>query len=131
MDQVVSSGVLPWVETPDQAVVWAYALGLHEEAEEVLERSMEDVRTGSASPTRTYFPLWYAIGERSGARISGGARTPTAGLFSSGVVPDFTAMTAALSTIGSPPASSGGGGSGGGFGGGSSGGGGGGAGGGF
>ena len=58
MDQVVASRVLPWVETPDQAVVWAYALGLHEEAEEVLERSMEDVRTGGASPTRTYFPLW-------------------------------------------------------------------------
>jgi uncharacterized membrane protein YgcG len=133
MDQVVSSGVLPWVETPDQAVVWSYALGLHEEVEEVLERSMEDVRTGAASPTRTYFPPWWAIGERSGARISGGARAPTAGLFSSGVVPDFTAMTAALSTIGSPPASSGGGGGGGGggFGGGSSGGGGGGAGGGF
>jgi uncharacterized membrane protein YgcG len=135
MEQVVASGVLPWVETPDQAVVWAYALGLHEEAEEVLERSMEDVRTGAASPTRTYFPLWYAMGERSGGRISGGARAPTAGLFSSGVVPDFTAMTAALATIGSPPASTGGGGSssggGGGFGGGSSGGGGGGAGGGF
>ena len=38
MDQVVSSKALPWVETPDQAMVWAYALGLHEEAEEVLER---------------------------------------------------------------------------------------------
>jgi uncharacterized membrane protein YgcG len=130
MDQVVSSKVLPWVETPDQAMTWAYALGLHEEAEEVLERSMEDVRTGAASPTRTYFPLWFGVGDRTAPRISGGARTPTAGLFSSGVVPDFTAMTAALSTIGSPPASSGGGG-GGGFGGGSSGGGGGGAGGGF
>ena len=129
MDQVVASRVLPWVETPDQAVVWSYALGLHEEAEEVLERSMEDVRTGGASPTRTYFPLWYSLGARSGARISGGARAPTAGLFSSGVVPDFTAMTSALSTIGSAPSSSGG--SGGGFGGGSSGGGGGGAGGGF
>ena len=127
MDQVVNSKVLPWVETPDQALVWSYALGLHEEAEEVLERSMEDVRTGGASPTRTYFPLWYSLGARSGARISGGARAPTAGLFSSGVVPNFTAMTAALSTIGSPPSSSGGGG----FSGGSSGGGGGGAGGGF
>lgn len=128
MDQVVSSKVLPWVETPDQAMVWSYALGLHEEAEEVLERSMEDVRTGGASPTRTYFPLWFGVGPRAGARISGGARAPTAGLFSAGVVPDFTSMTAALSTIGSPPASSGGSG---GFSGGSSGGGGGGAGGGF
>jgi uncharacterized membrane protein YgcG len=129
MDQVVSSKALPWVETPDQAVVWAYALGLHEEAEEVLERSMEDVRTGAASPTRTYFPLWYSLGARSGARISGGTRAPTAGLFSEGVVPDFTSMTAALTTIGSAPSSSGSGG--GGFSGGSSGGGGGGAGGGF
>lgn len=91
---------------------------------------MEDVHTGAASPTRTYFPLWFGVGDRSGARISGGARAPTAGLFSSGAVPDFAAMTSALSTIGSPPASSGGGG-GGGFGGGGSGGGGGGAGGGF
>jgi uncharacterized membrane protein YgcG len=129
MDQVVSSKALPWVQTPDQAMTWSYALGLHEEAEEVLARSMEDVRTGAASPTRTYFPLWYAVGDRTAPRISGGARTPTAGLFSSGVVPDFTAMTAALSTIGSPPASSGSGG--GGFSGGGSGGGGGGAGGGF
>ncbi len=129
MEQVVSSKALPWVETPDQAVVWAYALGLHEEAEEVLERSMEDVRTGAASPTRTYFPLWYGIGARSSPRISGGGRAPTAGLFSSGVVPDFTSMTAALTTIGSAPSSSGSGG--GGFSGGGSGGGGGGAGGGF
>jgi uncharacterized membrane protein YgcG len=130
MDQVVASHALPWVDTPDQAVVWSYALGLHEEAEEVLERSLEDVRTGDASPTRTYFPLWYALGARSGARISGagGAKAPTAGLFSSGVVPDFTAMTAALSTVGSAPSSSGGSG---GFSGGGSGGGGGGAGGGF
>jgi uncharacterized membrane protein YgcG len=129
MDQVVASKALPWVETPDQAVVWAYALGLHEEAEEVLERSMEDVRTGAASPTRTYFPLWYAIGARDGGRIGGGtSRAPTAGLFSAGVVPDFTSMTAALGTIGNTPSSSGGGG---GFGGGGSGGGGGGAGGGF
>ena len=131
MDQVVASKVLPWVETPDQAVVWSYALGLHEEAEEVLERSLEDVRTGAASPTRTYFPLWFAIGARDGGRIGGGtSRAPTAGLFSAGVVPDFTSMTAALGTIGNAPSSSGGSG-GGGFGGGGSGGGGGGAGGGF
>ena len=94
-----------------------------------LERSLEDVRTGAASPTRTYFPLWFAIGARDGGRIGGGpGRAPTGGLFSGGVVPDFTSMTAALGTIGNSPSSSGGGG---GFSGGSSGGGGGGAGGGF
>ena len=134
MDQVVSSHVLPWVETPDQAVVWAYALGLHEEVEEVLERSIEDVRAGAASPTRTYFPLWFGAGARAETHISGASRGAAAGLFSGGLVPDFGSMTAALSTIGDPPAPSGGGGSGsggGGFGGGGSGGGGGGAGGGF
>jgi uncharacterized membrane protein YgcG len=134
MDQVVSSHVLPWVETPDQAVVWAYALGLHEEVEEVLERSIEDVRAGAASPTRTYFPLWFGAGPRAETHISGASRGAAAGLFSGGVVPDFGSMAAALSTIGNPPAPSGGGGGSsgsGGFGGGGSGGGGGGAGGGF
>jgi hypothetical protein len=136
IDQVVASHALPWVETPDQAVLWSYALGLSEEVEEVLERSIEDVRTGAASPTRTYFPVWLATGPSGGSHISGSsARATTAGLFSSGVVPDFSSMTAALASIGNPPASTGGGGSssGGGssFGGGSSGGGGGGAGGGF
>ena len=53
------------------------------------------------------------------------------GVFSSSAIPDFGAMTAALSTIGNSPSSSGSGGGGGGFGGGGSGGGGGGAGGGF
>ena len=51
--------------------------------------NLEDVRTGAASPTRTYFPLWYAVGDRTAPRISGGARTPTAGLFSSDVVPEM------------------------------------------
>ena len=134
IDQVVASHALPWVETPDQAVLWSYALGLSEEVEEVLERSIEDVRTGAASPTRTYFPVWLATGPSGGSHISGASsRAATAGLFSGGVVPDFGSMTAALATIGNPPASSGGSSSGGGssFGGGSSGGGGGGAGGGF
>jgi hypothetical protein len=134
IDQVVASHALPWVETPDQAVLWAYALGLSDEVEEVLERSIEDVRTGAASPTRTYFPVWLATGPSGGSHISGASsRAATAGLFSGGVVPDFGSMTAALASIGDPPASSGGGGgsSGGGFGGGGSGGGGGGAGGGF
>lgn len=130
MDQVVSAGVLPWVQTPDQAIVWGYALGLHDEVEEVLERSMEDVRSGAASPTRTYFPLWFTAGERGLGRSSS-ARALAPGLFSSSAIPDFGGMTAVLATIGAAAASSGGGGGGGGFGGGSSGGGGGGAGGGF
>ncbi|MFN8620698.1 MAG: TPM domain-containing protein [Chloroflexota bacterium] len=129
MDQVVAAKALPWVETPDQAVVWGQALGLHEEVEDVLARSVEVVneRTGS----NVWFPAWYVSAGSGGGRSGMGAGP--SGIFSSNALPDFGAMTAALSTIGSSPASSGssGGGGGGGFGGGGSGGGGGGAGGGF
>ncbi len=41
MTEVVDKKVLPWIETPDQAVVWGVALGLHKEVEEVLHRSVE------------------------------------------------------------------------------------------
>ncbi len=123
MDDVVASHALPWVETPDQAVVWGYALGLHHEVEDVLERSIETGREAAASGLRPpYLPAWYITGS---AGSSGGSGS----LFSSSAIPDFGGMTAALSTIGASASSSGG--SGGGFGGGGSGGGGGGAGGGF
>jgi hypothetical protein len=124
---VVAAKALPWVETPDQAVVWGYALGLHEEVEDVLARSVEvsRERTGGS----VWFPTWYVAAGPSGGR--GGAMAGASGMFSSSALPDFGAMTAALTTIGSSPSSSGSGGGGGGFGGGGSGGGGGGAGGGF
>jgi uncharacterized membrane protein YgcG len=123
MDQVVSARVLPWVQTPDQAVVWSYALGLHEEVEELLERSMEDIRSGAASPTRTYFPGWYSAAQEGGGRNGGVARGVAAGLFSAAALPEFGRMSASLSTIVSPRTASGGGSGGGGsgrFGGGSS-----------
>ena len=62
MDQVVAESGLTWLETPDQAVVWGVALGLDKEVENVLARSLEDVRAGSASPSSTYLPLWYGGG---------------------------------------------------------------------
>ncbi len=108
MDDVVASHALPWVETPDQAVVWGYALGLHHEVEDVLERSIETGREAAASGLRPpYLPAWYVIGLAAGS--SGGA----SGLFSSSAIPDFGGMTAALSTIGASPSSSSGGSSGG------------------
>jgi uncharacterized membrane protein YgcG len=125
VDQVLDSAVLPWVETPDQVLLWSFALGLHEEAEELLERSLEEVRSGAASPTRTYFPIWYSVGERTAGRTSSEARGATAGLFSASALPDFASMTAALSALGRSAHGSGSGGASGGFGGGSSGGGGG------
>jgi len=125
MQQVVFEARLPWLETPDQAVVWGLALGLQDEIEEVMERTFNDIRSGSAASS-TYVPIWYTSGA-SGS--SGGPVSSGGSLLSSSAIPNLGGMMAALGTIGNSPSSSGG--SGGGFGGGSSGGGGGGAGGGF
>jgi uncharacterized membrane protein YgcG len=120
MQQVVDEARLPWLETPDQAVVWGVALGLQAQVEDVLGRTMDDLKEGTAT-TGSYLPVWYHGGDGSGGGGGGG-------LFSSSALPNFGGMMAALGTIGNSPSSSG---SGGGFGGGGSGGGGGGAGGGF
>jgi uncharacterized membrane protein YgcG len=130
MDQVVAEAGLPWLETPDQAVVWATALGLHREIETVLERSLEDEREGRVSAGSVWMPAWYGTGSGSNAGFAGAGAGGGGGLFSSSAVPNIGGMMAALGTIGNSPSSSGSGG-GGGFGGGGSGGGGGGAGGGF
>ncbi|MEZ0239428.1 MAG: hypothetical protein ACAH65_01395, partial [Chloroflexota bacterium] len=130
MDQVVAEAGLPWLETPDQAVVWGVALGLEKQIEHVLERSLDDLKAGRATPGATYLPVWYGTGGGSDGNGTGGFGSGGGGLFSSGGVPNLGAMMGALSSIGNAPASSGGGG-GGGFGGGGSGGGGGGSGGGF
>ena len=132
MQQVVDgakAAKMDWLVTPDQAVVWATALGLQSEIEEVLKRSMEDVERGSAPAASTYFPSWYV--NSSGQSLSSAVASGSGGsLFSGSAVPDFGGMMSALGTIGNSPSSSGSSG-GGGFSGGGSGGGGGGAGGGF
>jgi uncharacterized membrane protein YgcG len=132
MNQVVASRAVPWLETPDQAVVWGVALGLHGEVEQVLARSMEDARVGGPSASQAWFPAWYTAGAAAGggsssAGPSWGGVAP--GLMAASALPDFGGMMAAVGTIGNTPSSSGSGG--GGFSGGGSGGGGGGAGGGF
>ena len=62
MDQVVAEAGLPWLETPDQAVVWGTALGLHAEIENVLERSLDDQRDGRVAAGSTWIPAWYSTG---------------------------------------------------------------------
>jgi uncharacterized membrane protein YgcG len=134
MDQVVAEAGLPWLETPDQVVVWGTALGLHAEIESVLERSLDDQRDGRVAAGSTWIPAWYSTGAGGHGFASGdfaGAGSGSGGVFSSSAVPNLGGMMAALGTIGNSPASSGSGGGGGGFGGGGSGGGGGGSGGGF
>jgi uncharacterized membrane protein YgcG len=120
MDHVVASGAVPWLESADQAVVWGYALGLHEEVEDVLERSVEAARSAPAG-TSFYLPTWYVAG--AGAAGGGGSAMSH--------IPDLRGMAAVLATVGSSTSGSSSGGGSGGFGGGGSGGGGGGAGGGF
>ena len=128
MQQVVDEAGLDWLETPDQAVVWGTALGLQGEIEQVLERSLEDVRDQRATAGATYFPAWYRTSD--GSSFASGAASGSGGsIFSGSAVPNLGGMMSALGTIGNAPSSSGSGG--GGFGGGSSGGGGGGSGGGF
>ena len=66
MDQVVAKAGLPWLETPDQAVVWGTALGLEKQIEDVLGRSLDDVKDGRAVAGSVYVPSWY--GRRWGGR---------------------------------------------------------------
>ncbi len=146
MDEVVAKAAMPWLTTPDQAVVWGTAVGLQPEIEGVLQRSLTDVTAGTASASHTYLPAWWvpltplaSTGEGSGFASSGRVAEGGGSVFSNSPLPNFGSMLAVLGTIGNGPisVSSGSGGSsssfssGGSFGGGSSGGGGGGAGGGF
>jgi hypothetical protein len=129
MQQVVDEAGIEWLDTPDQAIVWGTALGLQDEIEDVLSRSLDDVREGRASGIVPYFPAWYQTS--SGSSFMGSAAAGSgASLFSDSSIPDIGGMMSAIGTIGNSPSSSGGSG-GGGFGGGGGGGGGGGAGGGF
>lgn len=125
LQQVVERAALPWLEAPDQALVWGVALGLHREVEEVLGRSVEDVRSGST--TGTWLPAWYVTsGSLSGGGGgSGGLGGVAPGLMSSSAIPNFGGMMAAVNSIGATASTTGGGGGGGGggFGGGGAGGG--------
>jgi len=129
MDQVVAEARLPWLETPDQAAVWSVALGLQDDMQKVLERSVEDVRDGRATSGAVWAPVWYGTGSDASPGGQGGFSGVAPGLMSASAVPDLGGMMSAIGTIGNSPSSSGSGS--GGFSGGSSGGGGGGSGGGF
>jgi hypothetical protein len=106
-------------DTPDKAVVWAIALGLHREVAGVLERGLEDARTRGAVDG-AYYPVWLGSSSSSGSFAGATADgSGVAGLFSGGGTPDIGGMFNALGSVGSsPPSSSSG--SGGGFGGGGS-----------
>jgi uncharacterized protein len=120
-------------DTPDKAVVWGFALGLHDEVASVLARGLEEQRQATGSPAGAYYPVW--LGSSPGSAWSGASLADAAGgvsygsgsVFSGSAVPDIGGMFDALGSVGSSPpsSSSSSGGGGGGFGGGGGGGGGG------
>jgi uncharacterized membrane protein YgcG len=112
-------------DTPDKAVVWGMALGLHDEVAAVLARGLEEQRKATGSPVGAYYPLW--LGSTSGSGWSGasvgdlpgGVSDGSGSIFSGSAVPDIGGMFDALGSVGSSPpssssSSSGGGGTGGG-----------------
>ena len=120
-------------DTPDKAVVWGLALGLHDEVAALLARGLEEQRQATGSPAGAYYPLWLgsspgsAWSGASAGDMSGGISEGSGSIFSGSAIPDIGGMFDALGSVGStPPSSSSSSGGGGGFsGGGSSGGGGG------
>jgi hypothetical protein len=129
MSQVVAQPeIAKLADTPDKAVVWGMALGLHDEVAAVLARGLEDQARATGSPAGAYYPVW--LGSTPGSSWSsasaGGASYGSGSIFSGSAIPDIGGMFDALGSVGSTPPSSSSSSSGGGFsGGGSSGGGGG------
>ncbi len=123
-DVVADETIHRLADTPDKAVVWGFALGLHDEVSAVIERNLSDQREGRT--TTAYYPYWLNSSSASGisafAGAPGGGATVMPGSgsgFSGSSLPDVGGMFSALGSIGStPPSSSSG--SGGGFGGGGS-----------
>ncbi len=72
MNQVVQDPqIRTLADTPDKAVVWGIALGLHQEVAQVLERSLADMREGVAG-AGGYYPTWLGSGDSSSLSSGGG-----------------------------------------------------------
>lgn len=118
-------------DTPDKAVVWGMALGLHDEVASLLARGLEEQRKATGSPAGAYYPYW--LGSTSGSSYSaagmgtGGPIMGSGSGFSDSAMPDIGGMFNALGSVGSSPPSSSSSSGGGGFSGGGGGGGGGGS----
>ncbi|MGH2382537.1 MAG: TPM domain-containing protein [Candidatus Limnocylindria bacterium] len=99
-------------DTPDKAVVWGMALGLHDEVAALLARGLEDQRQATGSPSGAYYPLW--LGSTPGSSWSGASAADMAGgvsygsgsIFSGSAMPDIGGMFDALGSVGSTPPSS-------------------------
>lgn len=112
-------------DTPDKAVVWGIALGLHAQVAEVLARGLADYRATGGTAGSAYYPVWLGSGGGSsesdaGLTASDGVVSGGGSIFSGSGMPDIGGMFNALGSLGSTPASSSSSSGGGGFGGGGS-----------
>ncbi len=96
LEDAVGTQRLPWLETPDQAIVWGMALGLRPEIEALMARTGRAVASGQA-PANGYAPAWYSAGSPTSAADASPAHVPLA---------NAAAMFAGIEAIGSERASS-------------------------
>jgi len=94
MEQVVADPTIKQLaDTPDKAVVWGFALGLHDEVAEVLRRGLEDSSTDRGTAGQAYYPVWLGSSPSSfGSASLGGAEMASGGIFSGSGAPDIGAM---------------------------------------
>jgi uncharacterized membrane protein YgcG len=98
-------------DTPDKAVVWGIALGLHAQVAEVLARGLADHRATGGRAGDAYYPVWLGSTSSTGwstssGRGTGGIVGGGGSIFSGSGIPDIGGMFNALGSIGSTPASS-------------------------
>ncbi len=99
-------------DTPDKAVVWGMALGLHDEVSAVLARGLSDQREATGSPRGAYYPTWIGSTPSSAwsgagaADMAGGVSDGSGSIFSGSAMPDIGSMFDALGSVGSTPPSS-------------------------
>ena len=119
MDQARSMGevieqpeIAKLADTPDKAVVWGMALGLHDEVAAVLARGLEEQKQATGSPVGAYYPLWLGSSPGSGwsgasmGELPGGVSEGSGSIFSGSAIPDIGGMFDALGSVGSTPPSS-------------------------
>ncbi len=99
-------------DTPDKAVVWGLALGLHDEVASLLARGLEEQRSATGSTAGAYYPYWLGSGSSAGvsgasaADLPGGVSYGSGSVFSGSAMPDIGGMFSALGSVGSTPPSS-------------------------
>jgi hypothetical protein len=92
LDDAVGAAGLKWLETPDQALVWAVALGLRTDIEQLLDRTTHGIAAGTL-PSDAFLPAW------AGRIIGAPATTP--GASAPAPLGDYAAVFAGIERIGS------------------------------